>query len=61
MGNQANDLLDNRDKALEELSKLTDVTVITDENNVANVSIGGVYAVGRLNKIELQAVQETVN
>jgi flagellar hook-associated protein 1 FlgK len=58
MGNQANDLLDNRDKALEELSKLTDVTVITDENNVANVSIGGVYAVGRLNKIELQAVQE---
>ncbi len=58
LGNQANDLLDNRDKALEELSKLTDVTVITDENNVANVSIGGVYVVGRLNKIELKAVQE---
>jgi flagellar hook-associated protein 1 FlgK len=58
VGHQANDILDNRDKALEELSKLTDVTVIIDENNVANVSIGGVYAAGRLNKIELQAVQE---
>ncbi len=58
VGNQANDLLDTRDKAIEELSKLTDVNVITDEFNVANISISGVYAVGRLSKIELKAVQE---
>jgi len=58
MGNTANDLLDSRDKSVEELSKLVDVNVIYDNYNVANVSIGGVYAVGRLSKIELKTVEE---
>lgn len=58
MGNSANDLLDKRDGALQDLSKLVNISVVTDDSNVANVSIGGVYAVGRLSKIELESVQE---
>ncbi len=58
MGNSANDLLDKRDRALEDLSGLVNISVVNDENNVANVSIGGVYAVGRLSKIELESIHE---
>ncbi|MFH0734173.1 MAG: flagellar hook-associated protein FlgK [bacterium] len=58
VGNSANDLLDTRDKYIEDLSKLVNINVIMDSDNVANISIGGVYAVGRLSKIEFAAVQE---
>lgn len=58
MGNSSNDLLDKRDRALEDLSKLVNISVVNDEYNVANVSIGGVYAVGRLSKIELESVHD---
>jgi len=45
IGNAANDLMDSRDAKLEELSQYANINVNIDENNVANVSIGGVFAV----------------
>jgi flagellar hook-associated protein 1 FlgK len=44
VGNAANDLIDTRDKLLEELSTYVNMNVSIDENNVANVSIGGIFA-----------------
>ncbi|MBI9073188.1 MAG: flagellar hook-associated protein FlgK [Melioribacteraceae bacterium] len=44
----ANDLLDERAATLEELSKLANISVTYDDNNVANVSIGGSFAVDRV-------------
>ncbi len=58
VGNSANDLLDKRDAFLEDLSKLVNINVTMDSDNVANVSIGGVYAAGRLSKIEFKTVEE---
>lgn len=43
-----NDLLDNRDELLEELSQYVNINVAIDENEVANVSIGGIFAVDGL-------------
>jgi len=48
VGNYANDLIDNRDALLEELSEYVNINVTIDENDVANVSIGGVFAVDGL-------------
>ena len=44
-GLEANDLMDQRDKAIDDLSKLVNISVSYDNHNVANVSIGGVFAV----------------
>ena len=48
VGSTANDLIDTRDSLLEELSQYANINVNIDENNVANVSIGGVFAVDGL-------------
>ena len=48
VGGGANDLIDTRDSMLEELSKYANLNVSIDDNNVANVSIGGVFAVDGL-------------
>ncbi len=44
-GLEANDLMDSRDKAIDDLSKLVNIFVTYDNNNVANISVGGVFAV----------------
>lgn len=48
VGNSVNDLVDTRDAMLEELSQYANINVSIDENKVANVSIGGVFAVDGL-------------
>ncbi|MFH1194315.1 MAG: flagellar hook-associated protein FlgK [bacterium] len=53
--NSANDFLDQRDALLERLSQLVNVNVTIDGNNVASVSIGGVFAVDRLNVVKFKA------
>lgn len=45
IGDDPNDLLDQRDKAIDDLSKIVNISVALDTNNIANVSIGGVFAV----------------
>jgi len=44
-GSSPNDLLDERDSLINELSTLTNINVTYDTNNVATISIGGVFAV----------------
>ncbi|MFA3783872.1 flagellar hook-associated protein FlgK [Melioribacteraceae bacterium 4301-Me] len=44
-GQSPNDLLDQRDKSINELSKLVDINVIYNNNNSAMISIGGILAV----------------
>ena len=41
-----NDLLDERDRLLSEISDSVNVNISIDENNVANISVGGVFAAG---------------
>ena len=48
VGSSVNDLVDTRDAMLEELSQYVNINVSIDENQVANVSIGGVFAVDGL-------------
>jgi len=50
VNNDVNDLLDKRDTVLKNLSKIVNTQVNIDENGVANVSIGGVFAVDRLHQ-----------
>lgn len=45
IGTQPNDLLDERDKLIRQLSELANINVSYDSNNVASISIGGVFAV----------------
>ncbi len=47
-GNEANDLLDKRDEVIDKLSKIVNINVSIDKDNVANVSIGGVFAVDKI-------------
>ncbi len=58
VGNSANDLLDKRDAAIKELSGLVNVNVSYDSNNVANISIGGVFAVDAVQQIDFQLKEE---
>ncbi|MCB0731081.1 MAG: flagellar hook-associated protein FlgK [Ignavibacteriae bacterium] len=58
VNNDANDLLDKRDALLEELSQYVNINVSFDENNVANVSIGGVFAVDGLHHKEFKIVKD---
>lgn len=44
-GVSANDLLDQRDRKINELSLLTNINVTTNDNDIVSISIGGVFAV----------------
>ena len=55
---QPNDLLDKRDALLSELSDTVNINVSFDKYNVANVSIGGVFAVDRISATEFKLVEE---
>ncbi len=58
VGYSPNDLLDKRDALLNELSQIANINVNIDKNNVANVSIGGVFAVDGLHRVEFKVAQE---
>ncbi len=53
-GQQPNDLLDQRDKAITDLSNLTNINVSYDSGNSAVISIGGIFAVDRAHSTQLQ-------
>ncbi len=53
-GYSPNDLLDQRDAAIDELSSLTNITVSTDSDNMVSISIGGVFAVNRNHSSEFK-------
>jgi len=48
-GQTPNDLLDQRDKVIDDLSNMGNITVSYDNNNSATVSIGGVFACDKEN------------
>jgi flagellar hook-associated protein 1 FlgK len=48
-GQSPNDLLDQRDKVIDDLSKMGNITVSYDNNNSATISIGGVFACDKEN------------
>ncbi len=47
IGNNANDLMDRRDILVNDLSKLTNITVNYEADETVNISIGGVFAVDK--------------
>jgi flagellar hook-associated protein 1 len=47
IGQNANDLLDKRDILVDELSKLTNITVSYESDQTASITIGGVFAVNK--------------
>jgi flagellar hook-associated protein 1 FlgK len=55
----ANDLIDTRDSLLEELSQYVNINVAIDENQVANVAIGGVFAVDGLHYKQFKINQDS--
>lgn len=57
-GVTSNDLMDQRDNVITELSKLVNLTVYQDENGSANVSIGGLLAVDQYHNIDFQVVED---
>jgi flagellar hook-associated protein 1 len=57
-GSNANELLDERDKLINELSKFANINVTTDKDNMVSVSIGGVYAVDRYNANQFKIVSD---
>lgn len=58
VGTSPNDLMDQRDQAINELSKLVNINVSYDQNNVASVSIGGMLAADKVTYAEFKAVDE---
>lgn len=54
-GQESNDLLDKRDKYIDELSKLGNINVNLDDNGAAVISIGGVFALDGYNYNEFKA------
>lgn len=58
VGSTANDLIDTRDSLLEELSQYANINVNIDENDVANVAIGGVFAVDGLHFKQFKIEQD---
>lgn len=44
IGENPNDLMDQRDKAINDLSKMVNIQVSYDQNNTAMISIGGIFA-----------------
>lgn len=57
----ANDLLDSRDKMINELAKLANVSVTYDNNDNAAISIGSIFAVDASAYIEFEVVNENGN
>jgi flagellar hook-associated protein 1 FlgK len=57
VGSFDNDLIDKRDSLLDELSQYANINVSIDENEVANVSIGGVFAVDGLHHVKFDLKQ----
>lgn len=49
-----NTLLDTRDKLINELSKYANINVTYEKDNTVNVSVGGLFAVDRLNRTEFK-------
>ncbi|MGQ9642245.1 MAG: flagellar hook-associated protein FlgK [Ignavibacterium sp.] len=56
-GLAVNDLLDKRDDLIQQLSQIVNITVTIDQNNNANVSIGGALAADGLHAAEFEAVE----
>ncbi len=55
VGQTPNDLLDTRDKVINDLSNLVNINVNYDSNNVANVSIGGVLAADQAHAVQFKS------
>ena len=53
-GGMAGDLLDKRDELIDKLSELVNINVSYDNSNVANIAIGGVFAVDRFHSVDLK-------
>jgi len=49
LGYTPNDLMDKRDAAINDLSKMANISVSYDASNTANISVGGVFAVDKSN------------
>ncbi|MFZ1292260.1 MAG: flagellar hook-associated protein FlgK [Melioribacteraceae bacterium] len=58
VGHYANDLVDKRESLIDELSQYASINVHYDKNNVANVSIGGMFAVDGLHHVKFDLVQD---
>lgn len=56
-GLSVNDLLDKRDDLILQLSQIANITVTFDQNNNANISIGGALAVDGLHAAEFEAIE----
>lgn len=56
-GTNANDLMDQRDKIIDELSKSANINISYDNNNSAIISVGGVFAVDKSNITEFKMAE----
>ena len=54
VGQEANDLMDLRDKAIDDLSNLVNINVSYDDKNIAMVSIGGAFAADASKAVEFK-------
>jgi len=57
MGYSPNDLMDKRDKVIDDLSKLANINISFDSNNSAIISVGGAFAADRSNVVEFKLVE----
>lgn len=57
-GMSPNDFLDERDKLINELSNLVNINVTYDQNNVATISIGGVFAADGNASVSFEAYEK---
>jgi flagellar hook-associated protein 1 FlgK len=57
VGQAPNDLIDKRDEAIDELSKLANISVNYNEDNAALISIGGVFAIDNANYVQFDISQ----
>lgn len=60
-GIAVNDLLDKRDDLIQQLSQIVNITVTFDQNNNANISIGGALAVDGLHAAEFETFESDGN
>ena len=58
VGHYANDLVDTRESLIDELSQYASINVSYDKNNVASVSVGGMFAVDGLHHVKFELVQD---
>jgi flagellar hook-associated protein 1 len=57
-GQAPNDLLDQRDKAINDLSSMVNINVNYDSQNMANISIGGVFAVDKVTAMQFKTTTQ---